>query len=44
MKIFKRLFCKHEYKFVKSEMIDCGVFKMVIHRCEKCGKEKVYYV
>lgn len=43
-KLLKRLFCKHEYKFKESKMLHAGMQKMVTHKCEKCGKEKVYYI
>ena len=44
MKLFKRLFCKHEYEFKESMMLHAGMRKMVVHKCEKCGKEKTWIV
>lgn len=35
--MFKRLFCKHEYKKIKNSYVMFGWRK-----CEKCGKEKYF--
>lgn len=43
-KFWERLLCKHSYKFKESMMLHAGMRKMVVHKCEKCGKEKTYYV
>ena len=41
MKFIKRLFCKHEYKFVRNlygdEIIEYG-WSRSVWRCNKCGK------
>ena len=41
MEILKRLFCKHEYKFVRNiygdEIILCG-WNRSVWKCDKCGK------
>lgn len=42
MKFFKRLFCKHEYKCIESYLIDAGIRKVSVFKCNKCGKIKVY--
>ena len=42
--ILKRLFCKHEYKYKSQMLINSGMRKMVTYECEKCGKEKIYFV
>ena len=51
-KIFERLFCKHDYKFISYEIIQRKIFDKeheyyIIHRyirnfyvCEKCGSKK----
>lgn len=45
LKIFwKRLTCKHSFVFKNSILIDAGMRKLVVHECEKCGKEKIYIV
>lgn len=41
---WEQLICKHEYKFKEQMMLHGGMRKMVIHKCEKCGKEKTYFV
>ena len=41
---FKRLFCKHDYEFYMQMLIDAGMRKLVLHKCTKCGKFKVYIV
>ena len=38
MRFFKRLFCKHENEFVKSELFNGGAAKAFIYPCKKCGK------
>lgn len=43
-RIWKQLRCKHEYKYESQMLINAGMRKMVTHKCEKCGKEKIYYV
>lgn len=45
LKIFwKKLTCKHSFVFDASTLIDTGTRKLVVHKCEKCGKLKVYIV
>ena len=41
LRFFKRLFCKHEYEFVKSQIVDAGRTKETISRCKHCGKVRV---
>lgn len=45
MKLFKtvwaRLHCKHMYRAEMSRIVDGGRQKMIVYRCEKCGKKKV---
>lgn len=43
-KMWKRLICKHEYKYSHSFMVHGGMRKVVVHVCTKCGKEKFYNV
>lgn len=40
-KIFKRLFCKHNYGVVKTEMASSGIRKLQLLECKKCKKVKV---
>ena len=44
MNFFKRLFCKHEYKYKEQMFINAGMRKMIVYKCEKCGKEKCKFV
>lgn len=44
LKLFQKLFCKHQYKFSFSFLVETGMKKVVVHRCTKCGKIKVYIV
>lgn len=41
MQFFRRLFCQHEFDFVRNihgdEIIECG-WKRSIWKCRKCGK------
>ena len=42
--MFKRLFCKHNFKFERKLMryYDFGLYgKNTILKCSKCGKEKL---
>jgi hypothetical protein len=43
-RIWKQLFCQHEYKYEKQVLINGGMKKMITHKCIKCGKEKFYFV
>ena len=43
-RIWERLRCEHEYKYERQEMLHAGMKKAVYHKCEKCGKEQIYYV
>ena len=36
----KRLFCKHEYQYKEQMLINTGMQKMIVYKCEKCGKGK----
>ena len=38
-KIFRRLFCKHDYEQEYLHMIDTGMDKLYKLTCKKCGKE-----
>ena len=38
---FKRLFCKHEYEFEYSYLIQTGSRKLIAHKCKLCGKRKI---
>ena len=41
MKIIRRLFCRHEYKFVRNiygDEINLWGGKRSVWRCHKCGK------
>ena len=45
MKIFKKLFCKHDYKYTgKQHMLDTGMRKALYYECNKCGKIKVIII
>lgn len=35
----KRLFCKHEYKHKEQMLINTGMQKMIVYKCEKCEKK-----
>ena len=35
-----KLFCKHQYIFDFSEIINCGADKVYWFRCKKCNKHK----
>lgn len=39
--MFKRLFCKHDFKYKCQHMRECGMGKVIINQCNKCGKIKV---
>ena len=39
--MFKRLFCKHDFKFKSQHMRDGGMGKSIVHKCVKCGKVKI---
>lgn len=39
MKIFKRLFCKHEWKLIEYVHGDMKNFYSGYYKCEKCGLE-----
>lgn len=43
-RIWKQIICKHEYRYSHSFMIHDGMRKTVVHKCDNCGKEKLYYV
>ena len=41
IKLFKRLFCHHEYEIAREFEVQVDEFTygtMVEHRCKKCGK------
>lgn len=50
MNILKKLFCKHNYVFVRNSFVDeilmdeeCYAIKRIfyeLYRCSKCGKQK----
>lgn len=44
-RIFKTLFCKHKFEFVRNlygdQIIEWG-YKRSIHKCAKCGKIKAF--
>lgn len=50
MNILKKLFCKHDYVFVRNTFVDeilmdeeCYAIKRIfyeLYKCTKCGKEK----
>lgn len=42
MKIFKKIFCKHEYEYVKkiTNGYSCISGDEIYERCKKCGKLK----
>lgn len=41
MEILKRLFCKHDYEYVRKIEKYCNLNgDMIYKRCEKCGKLK----
>lgn len=44
LKLFKKLFCKHQYKFLFSYLICTGMRKVCVFKCEECEKIKVYIV
>ena len=37
----KRLFCKHQWRETSYFMVQFGMAKMYVSRCDKCGAEKV---
>jgi hypothetical protein len=39
---FKRLFCKHEYKCQYTYLVNTGMRKASVFKCNKCGKVKTY--
>lgn len=51
MMIFKKLFCKHDYKLVakrKSQYVsdwqtfsDLGMYDDYLYECKKCGKQNI---
>lgn len=43
-RFIKQLFCKHEYEFYYSMLVDAGMRKLVTHKCKHCGKLKTYIV
>ena len=44
MNFIKRLFCKHDYKYVSQHKINSGMGKVIYYQCSKCGKVKVEIV
>ena len=44
MNIINKLFCKHDYIFKEQKLIDCGMRKMIIRKCTKCGKEVITFI
>lgn len=41
MSIFKKIFCKHEYEYVREiKKYSCLSGDMIYKRCKKCGKLK----
>ena len=41
---WKELTCKHSYVFDTSTLVDTGKRKLVVYKCEKCGKLKYYVI
>jgi lipopolysaccharide biosynthesis regulator YciM len=37
MKFFNKLFCKHDYEYLLSHLINDGMQKLVEYKCNKCG-------
>lgn len=44
IKLFEKLFCRHDYEYYDQYKVDGGMAKIVRHKCKKCGKFKVYIV
>ena len=40
MNFIKRLFCKHDYKYISQHKINGGMRKAICYQCSKCGKIK----
>ena len=38
MKLFKKLFCKHDYDYQYLNMVNTGMAKLYRCTCKKCGK------
>lgn len=38
--LLKMIRCEHEYKLIDSFLIEFGMSKMLIYKCNKCGREK----
>jgi hypothetical protein len=38
-KLFRNLFCEHEYNLIKEQLIQNGINKMWAYQCCKCQKE-----
>ena len=43
-RLWKRLICKHVYTYSHYFMMHAGMRKVIVYKCEKCGKEKFYTV
>ena len=41
MNFIKKLFCKHNYKYLTQHKIDSGMRKVIYYQCDKCRKVKV---
>ena len=42
--LFKKLFCKHNYKLISSELTEFGMQKNYYYECRKCGKTKLTHI
>lgn len=44
IKWIRKLFCSHEYKVVREQLVDAGMRKMFIRKCRRCSRERVDFV
>ncbi len=44
LNFLKKIFCKHEYKYLCEKLILTGTKKIIVYECKKCGKQKCKFV